>query len=61
MFLLLYVFIYFNADSVLNKLYLSNHICSSNELITYNNEFYYTVSTLNSFSLCVYIYKTSHV
>ena len=52
--LLLYIFLYINADSILNKLYLSNNICSNNELITYNNEFYYTITTLNGFTLIIY-------
>lgn len=54
MLLMLYVFIYFNIDGILNKLYLSHHICSNNELINYNNEFYHTVSNLNMFSISVY-------
>ncbi len=55
MFLLLYVFVYFNIDSIMNKLYLSNyHSISGKELITDNIEFYYTVSNLNVFSLVVY-------
>ena len=52
--LLLYIFLYINADSILNKLYLSNNICSNNELITYNNEFYYAISILNGFTLMIY-------
>lgn len=52
--LLLYIFLYINADSILNKLYLSNNICSNNELITYNNEFYYANSILNGFTLIIY-------
>jgi class 3 adenylate cyclase len=64
MYLLFYTFIYYNIDSIINKLYisnLSNEICSQDDLITNNNEFYYSIININLFTLfmySIYIIKT---
>ena len=50
---LLYVFLYCNADIILNKFYLSNTIID-NELIQTNTEFYYSIMNQNIFALFVY-------
>ncbi len=51
--LLFYVFIYCNADIILNNLYLANY-STNNELISENNNFYYSIKKLNLFVLFVY-------
>jgi hypothetical protein len=53
--LLFYVFLYCNADIILNKLYLSNYsTIIHNEVIQNNINFYYTIQHLNLFVLFVY-------
>ena len=53
--ILFYVFLYCNADIILNKLYLSNYSnLINNELIQNNSNFYYAVINLNLFVLTVY-------
>jgi len=61
--LLLYVFLYCNADAILNKLYLSNYsTIFNNELIQSNNIFLYSITTINVFVLSVYsIYFINNV
>ena len=54
MFTLLYIFIYYNIDGILNKLYLSNQICDQNELIKHNLEFNYSITQVNIFALTIY-------
>lgn len=55
MIFLFYLFIYFNADNIINKLYLSNYcMITNNELIKYNDAFYYSIVNNNRFVLCVY-------
>ena len=60
-YLILYVFLYCNADDILNKLYLSNYsTILNNELIQNNSNFYYSITNLNLFVLTFYsIYFTS--
>ena len=54
-YLILYVFLYCNADDVLNKLYLSNYSTTlNNELMQNNNNFYYSITNLNLFVLTFY-------
>ena len=54
-YLILYVFLYCNADDVLNKLYLSNYSTTlNNELIQNNSNFYYSITNLNLFVLSIY-------
>ena len=51
----MYVFLYCNADIILNKLYLSNYsTLLNNELIQNNNNFNYCVTNLNLFVLFIY-------
>lgn len=51
----LYIFLYCNADDVLNKLYLSNYsTLLNNELIQNNINFHYCVTNLNLFVLTFY-------
>ena len=52
-YILFYVFLYCNADIILNKLYLSNFTVN-NELIRDNSEFYYSITNVNLFVLAVY-------
>jgi hypothetical protein len=52
-YILFYVFLYCNADIILNKLYLSNFTVN-NELIRDNPEFYYSITNVNLFVLAVY-------
>ena len=53
--ILFYVFIYCNADIILNKLYLSNYSTNlNNELIQSNANFYYSIINIHFFSLSVY-------
>ena len=53
--ILFYVFIYCNADIILNKLYLSNYsTVLNNELIQSNANFYYSIINIHFFSLSVY-------
>jgi len=61
--ILFYVFLYCNADIVLNKLYLSNYSTTLNkELIQTNSNFYYSITNLNLFVLTVYsIYLIKNV
>lgn len=54
MFTVLYLFIYYNIDGILNKLYLSNQICDQNELIKHNLEFNYSLTQVNIFALTIY-------
>ena len=53
----LYVFVYCNAENILNKLYFSHFDIYNinNELITSNQNFNYSMKQLNIFVLCVYI------
>jgi hypothetical protein len=54
-YLILYVFLYCNADDILNKLYLSNYsTLLNNELIQNNSNFYYSITNLNLFVLTFY-------
>lgn len=54
-YLILYVFLYCNADDILNKLYLSNYSTTlNNELIQNNSKFYYSITNLNLFVLSIY-------
>ena len=54
-YLILYVFLYCNADDILNKLYLSNYsTILNNELIQHNSNFYYSITNLNLFVLTFY-------
>ena len=54
-YLILYVFLYCNADDILNKLYLSNYSgILNNELIQNNSNFYYSITNLNLFVLTFY-------
>jgi len=54
-YILFYIFLYCNADIILNKLYLSNYFISvNNELIQTNSNFYYSITNLNLFVLSVY-------
>ena len=54
-YLILYVFLYCNADDILNKLYLSNYSTTlNNELIQNNSNFYYSITNLNLFVLTFY-------
>ena len=54
-YLILCVFLYCNADDVLNKLYLSNYSRTlNNELIQNNSNFYYSITNLNLFVLTFY-------
>jgi len=54
-YILFFVFLYCNADIVLNKLYLSNYSTTlNNELIQTNSNFYYSITNLNLFVLSVY-------
>ena len=61
MYLLLYTFVYYNIDSILNKFYLSNLSnlpnnvsYNYNELIINNNEFYYSITNINLCALLIY-------
>jgi len=49
-----YIFLYCNADIILNKLYLSNFSTLDNELIQHNSNFYYSLININYFALSVY-------
>ena len=54
-YLILCVFLYCNADDILNKLYLSNYSRTlNNELIQNNSNFYYSITNLNLFVLTFY-------
>ena len=54
-YLLLYLFVYCNSDIILNNLYLSNFPnLMTTELIQNNSSFYYQITNLNFFVLCVY-------
>lgn len=55
MLLLFYIFLYCNADIILNKLYLSNYdTITNNELLQNNQLFYYSIIHQNLFALSVY-------
>ena len=55
MILLFYIFLYCNADNILNKYYLSNYSTTiDNELLQYNSSFYYSITSQNIFALSVY-------
>lgn len=55
-YLLLYVFIYCNADDFLNTFYLTHYSAFiNNELIQSNPTFHYSVTQINSFALYVYL------
>ena len=58
--LLIYVFVYCNTDTILNKLYLSNYsTIVNNEHIQDNPMFYYSVANVHLFSLITYsVYLT---
>lgn len=54
-FLIFYIFLYCNADIILNKLYLSKFSTITNdELLQYNETFYYSITNQNLFALSVY-------
>jgi class 3 adenylate cyclase len=54
-YIFLYVFLYYNADDILNKLYLSNYsTILNNERIQNNSNFYYSLTNLNLFVLSIY-------
>lgn len=54
--LFLYVFLYCNSDTILNKLYLSEYTAiTNNESIQNNANFYYSIINLQLFSLSVYL------
>ena len=54
-YLILYIFLYCNADFIFNKLYLSNYsTILNNELIQNNYNFYYSITNLNLFVLSIY-------
>lgn len=56
MMLIFYIFLYCNADIILNKLYLSNFSnIINNELLKNNTSFYYSITNQNLFALSVYI------
>ena len=58
LFIFCYIFIYCSIDELLNKFYLSNFDLSSfntyNIIIQDNQEFYYSLKTINQFILSVY-------
>ena len=57
MYLLFYTFIYYNIDSVVDKLYISNlshQTCSQNDLITNHGDFYYSIININIFAVFMY-------
>ena len=52
---IIYVFVYCNVDTILNKLYLSNYsTLLNNECIQDNPTFYYSVMNVHLFALCAY-------
>ena len=54
-YLILYIFVYCNADILLDKLYLFNYSkILNNDLIQNNNTFYYSITKLNLFVLFIY-------
>ena len=54
-YLILYIFLYCNANDILNKLYLSNYsTILNNEIIQNNSNFYYSILNLNLFVLSIY-------
>ena len=55
-FLIFYVFLYCNADDILNKLYFSKFVNNTynTELITANPHFYYAVTQQTLFIFCIY-------
>jgi len=57
-YIFLYIFIYCNADAILNKLYLSNYtndtISDGFQSIQSNSNFYYASSNIHIFTLLVY-------
>ena len=54
-YIILYVFLYCNADFILNKLYLSNYsTLLNNELIQNNSNFNYSLLNLNLFVISIY-------
>ena len=56
-YLLFYVFLYCNADNILHKLYLSKYATvTNNDLIQYNDNFYYSITTQFFFALSVYVF-----
>jgi hypothetical protein len=55
MILIFYIFLYCNIDNILNKFYLYNYsTIINNELLQYNEQFYYSIINQNSFALFVY-------
>ena len=55
MILIFYIFLYCNTDNILNKFYLSNYsTIINNELLQYNEQFYYSIINQISFALFVY-------
>lgn len=55
MILLLYIFLYCNADNILNNLYLSYYSATiNNELLQDNTSFYYSIINQNIFAVSVY-------
>ncbi len=60
LFIFCYLFIYYNIDSILNKFYLLkfdvNFFDINNIIIKDNKEFYYTLTTINSFILSIYAF-----
>jgi len=54
-YLIFYIFLYCNADAILNKFYLSNYsTILNNELIQNNSYFYYSITKLHLFVLSIY-------
>ena len=52
---LLYIFIYSNANNIINNLYLSNFSnIINNEFIQQNPNFYYSIMNINKFGLSIY-------
>jgi len=52
---LLYIFIYSNANNIINNLYLSNFSnIINNEFIQQNTNFYYSIMNINKFGLSIY-------
>ena len=54
LYLLFYIFLYCNVDSILNKLYLSNFCIINNELINNNTNFEYSIINIKLFGLIAY-------
>ena len=56
MFLMIYIFVYYNIDNILKTLYFSNfQVCHHNEVISDNENLYYNIKHINIFILYVYL------